>query len=163
MSIWERVKEHAAGVALWCGVAAIALAWSWPWSSAKRPATVVPEPKVPGWSEIEECLPVTSMDGLRTLDFDRKKTVEMTTRKSVDAAEGETRSGTWSYHDTSRRYTVRLNGAATDYVLVRPIGTSSVCILAKGSLAATDLRESRFAGVDTSDMSEYGEDSRYDR
>ena len=106
------------------------------------------QPEVAGWDEIHECGSLTSFDGTRTLDFDRRHTASVTEKSSSEPDKPERKiDGTWSFDAETERYTVVLADSSADYVLVKP-EDASVCILASGDVGAVNLRDSWFARID---------------
>jgi hypothetical protein len=90
---------------------------------------------------------MTSFDGHKTLDFDSDHKVDLTEEDNSDdgkftKSERKT-SGTWSYDEEHKRFTVIINDRSTDYTLMRPEG-SDVCILAVGDLRSVNVTESWF-------------------
>jgi hypothetical protein len=67
-------------------------------------------------------------------------------------------TGKWSYDETSKQFSVTLNGETTDYTLLSQDGVAT-CILVKGGLSNANLRESWFATIDDSadDMPDHSE------
>jgi hypothetical protein len=115
----------------------------------QNPASA-PSSLIPGWDDLDECSPMTSFDGYKSLDFDSDHNVDLTEEDNPDdgkftKSERKT-SGTWSYHDEHKRFTVIINDRSTDYTLMRPEG-SDVCILAVGDLRSVNITESWFGTV----------------
>jgi hypothetical protein len=53
-------------------------------------------------------------------------------------------NGSWSFNQSTERYSIHLSDAETDYELVE-IDDSDTCILVKGTLESANLKESWFS------------------
>jgi hypothetical protein len=119
-------------------------------SGGTRNPGAAPPSLVAGWDDLDECSPMTSFDGRKALDFDRDHKVDLTEEDNPDDGKStkfeRKTSGTWSYDEEHRRFTIIMNDRWTDYTLMRPEG-SDVCILAVGDLRSVNITESWFGTV----------------
>ena len=53
-------------------------------SGGTRNPGAAPAPLVAGWDDLDECSPMTSFDGHKTLDFDRDHNVDLTEEDTPD-------------------------------------------------------------------------------
>src|SRR5689334_4726586 len=77
----------------------------------------------PGWYDLMDCVPFTSLDGSKTLMLNVDNTVR--------TAEPEGPTGRWEFDKDKERYTVTLGGVSRTYFLVNA-ETAGVCVLAAG-------------------------------
>jgi hypothetical protein len=106
---------------------------------------------IPGWDDLVPCSDMVSFDGMKALTLHDDHRASFYNKDPLKAPkEGEhdvTAEGTWSFDETSNRYSVTLNGLTTDYLMLSPEDVST-CMLIKGDLEAADLRGSWFAKSD---------------
>jgi hypothetical protein len=95
-----------------------------------------PEP-VAGWKELDDCLPMQSLDGTRELIPAETGAIQVRGDKRDD----EMPTGEWTFDEGSKRYLITIGAERVLYSLVRP-KDSEVCILARGELASADMTAS---------------------
>jgi hypothetical protein len=114
-----------------------------------------------GWLDLSSCSFTRSFDGTKWLTLADDQSAQ--SREALSPEQGKARNervstGKWSYDETSKQFSVTLNGETTDYTLLSQDGVAT-CILVKGGLSNANLRESWFATIDDSadDMPDYSE------
>jgi hypothetical protein len=117
-----------------CGMAAL-LSWIL-FIKEKTPATLYPA----GWDDLIACSELVSIDGSKRLSLSENHVLKVYDKAGTKKAE----SGTWSYREQSKQYSIVLADQSWNYVLVSPNG-SDTCILASGNVEAADLRASWFS------------------
>jgi len=103
-------------------------------------------PQPPGWSDLISCSSTVSIDGARSLDLgvDHSANVtEFPPEQSKDVKVKRT-SGTWSYDETAKQYSITITGETANYLLLSQDSMEG-CILVKGSFDNANLRESWFS------------------
>jgi hypothetical protein len=101
------------------------------------------EPWPAGYGDLWSCGDVVSLDGTKELGFSADQRAIM-----YDMAKRNERGkylkveGTWSFDETTKLYTVTLNGESVVYSIAEPAGGN--CMLVNGDLSAANLRESWF-------------------
>ena len=103
-----------------------------------------------GSIELSSCFVTRSFDGNKWLTLEDDQTAQL--REALPPEQGKTKNerlstGKWSYDETSKHYSVTLDGETTSYTLLSQDGVAT-CILVKGDLSNANLRESWFATVD---------------
>jgi hypothetical protein len=98
---------------------------------------------VPGWDDLILCSELSSLDSLKELSLSEDHQAQFYDKSAADPKRSKV-TGSWSFDQASKRYSVKLNGAATDYILVSPENAEG-CMLIKGSLDSANLRESWFS------------------
>jgi hypothetical protein len=93
-----------------------------------------------GWDDLSTCSELVSIDGSTRLSLFENHVLEVYDKSATKKVE----SGTWSYLEQSKQYSIVLAGQSWNYVLVSPNG-SDTCMLANGSVEAADLRASWFS------------------
>ena len=130
--------------------AAVILGALYLFGGGTRNPGAAPAPLVAGWDDLDECSPLTSFDGHKTLDFDRDHNVDLTEEDTPDDEKSKSSErktfGSWSYDKEHKRFTVIVKDTSTNYTLMRPEG-SDVCILAVGDLRSVNITESWFGTV----------------
>jgi hypothetical protein len=117
-----------------CGMAALLL-WIL-FIKEKTPATLSPA----GWDDLIACSELVSIDGSKRLSLFENHVLKVYDKTATK----KTESGTWSYREQSKQYSIMLADQNWDYVLVAPNG-SDTCMLAKGSVEAANLGASWFS------------------
>jgi hypothetical protein len=83
-----------------------------------RSQVAAPPSRVVGWDDLDECSPMTSFDGHKTLDFDRDHNVDLTEEDTPDdekSKKSERKTfGTWSCDEEHKRFTVIINDRWTN-------------------------------------------------
>jgi hypothetical protein len=98
-----------------------------------------------GWADLLDCSYAVSFDGTKELNFFDAHEVTLYDKANRQPNGKFSKiDGTWAFDETTKRYTVSLNGQSSTYSLIDPDGISA-CMLVKGSLDAADLRGSWFA------------------
>jgi hypothetical protein len=103
-----------------------------------------------GWIELSSCFVTRSFDGNKWLTLEDDQTAQL--REALPSEQGKTKNerlstGKWSYDETSKHYSVTLDGETTSYTFLSQDGVAT-CILVKGDLSNANLRESWFATAD---------------
>jgi hypothetical protein len=117
-----------------CGIVAF-LSWM---LFVKEKASAPPPPA--GWDDLSPCSELVSIDGLKRLSLFENHVLEIYDNAATKKAE----SGTWSYLEQSKQYSIVLADQNSNYILVSPNG-SDTCMLANGSVGAANLRASWFS------------------
>jgi hypothetical protein len=117
-----------------CGITVLLL-WIL-FTKEKTPATLSPA----GWDDLITCSELVSIDGAKRLSLSEDHVLKVYDKTGTKKAE----SGTWSYREQSKQYSIVLADQSWDYVLVSPNG-SDTCILASGNVEAANLRASWFS------------------
>ena len=96
--------------------------------------------ELPGWPDLLPCSYAASFDGTKELSLsDDGRAVlydKLTKGGSID--------GNWTFDETSKLYTVTINGEIATYSVAEP-GGATFCMLVKGNPSAADLRSSWFS------------------
>jgi hypothetical protein len=93
-----------------------------------------------GWDDLLPCSYTASFDGTKNLDFSENGRVTLYDK----SAKGGSIDGDWTFDETTKLYTVTINGENVIYSVVEP-GAPGFCILVKGDPNAADLRSSWFS------------------
>jgi hypothetical protein len=116
-----------------CGMAA--LLWIL-FIKEKTPAMLSPA----GWDHLIPCSELISMDGAKRLSLSENHVLKVYDKTGTTRTE----TGTWSYREESKQYSIVLSDQNWIYVLVSPNG-SDTCMLASGNVEAANLRASWFS------------------
>jgi hypothetical protein len=101
------------------------------------------QPWPAGWADLLDCAYMASLDGTKELEFsDDLRAVMYDKAKRNERGKYLKVDGTWSFDETTKLYTVTLNGESAAYSIAAPAGGN--CVLVKGDLGSANLRESWF-------------------
>jgi hypothetical protein len=102
----------------------------------------------PGWNELGQCTDTVFLDSRRLLSLSENLVAELSEGEPLKRKDRIT-LGSWSYDETSKEYTIKLNDEQTSYYLLSK-DSIATCILVKGKFGAANLNESWFS-YDTGD------------
>jgi len=123
-----------AKVVVGCGIVALLL-----WILFVKEKTSATPPTA-GWDDLSACSELVSIDGSKRLSLFENHVLKVYDKTATKKAE----SGTWSYRELSKQYSIMLADQNWNYALVTPNG-SDTCMLANGSVEAANLRANWFS------------------
>jgi hypothetical protein len=94
---------------------------------------------VAGWSRLDDCSPMQSLDGKQQLVLLEDHSAKVERAGSGKGAK-ETAEN-WTFDEASNRYLITLGGQEKSFTIVQP-DNSEVCILVMGSPTYADMTES---------------------
>jgi hypothetical protein len=104
------------------------------------------ESSSPGWEDLLDCSRAALLDGTKELSLSENHRAVLYDKTKKENGRYLTVNGSWNFDETSKLYTVTLNGEATAYSIVEPEG-ATLCMLIKGDPGAADLRASWFSSI----------------
>jgi hypothetical protein len=98
---------------------------------------------IPGWEELARCSDTASIDGTKELELREDQDAILKLKRADDVAD-QTIKGRWSFDESSKRYSVTVDGVTTTYSIVSP-SSAPICMLIAGDITAAALRVSWFS------------------
>jgi hypothetical protein len=128
------------------------------WLSAKAPTP----PQAPlsvsaGWDDLLPCSETKSLDGTAELILEEDGSAKL-------SFEGEPRTsqkGTWSFDNSSKRYSINLGSSAISYV-VQSFDDGRYCLLIRGDLDSASLKETWFSFPEQYRKEDFDQDANDD-
>jgi hypothetical protein len=98
---------------------------------------------IPGWEELAMCSDTASIDGTKELELREDQRAFLRLKKGEDVTD-QTIEGRWSFDESSKRYSVTVDGTTTTYSILL-LSSVPICLLIAGGITVADLRASWFS------------------